>query len=479
MAGHRLRAGVAASDITTDSPDALIRDRLYAKALVLEHGSECVAIVTMDTTAIGGRLISRGALPDIGESFLPTLRARAERELGIRGERILVNASHTHPPGRMNCGDDEQVERVLDALRRARDGMADARVGSGSGGDPGIAMNRTLRLVDGRHWSLRHAYPSPPEEEIAGYGPVDHEIGILRVDRADVGPLCVLYNFACHPLFGDARGSITANFPGVASRYLESRLGPGALALFLQGAAGDIIDVSFKDWSRPRDIEPLGVALGRSTLEAARSIVTGAASIACRARTLELPRRTDVPSRVASLRREQAELLASLRYTSLDFSSFLPLYNRYGAPGAGGPQDGDMDALNRRNLAKYVRNLRAMERLARIEDDIATLLKHEAINAESGSPTQSAELLGIRIGDCAIVSSPAELCAEVGLNLKCLSPFPRTLVAGYSNGYLHYGPAAADYDKGGYEVTECLLAPEWQRMYEEAARETLEELRDR
>ncbi|MBN1674898.1 MAG: hypothetical protein JXR37_27890 [Kiritimatiellae bacterium] len=46
---------------------------------------------------------------------------------------------------------------------------------------------------------------------------------------------------------------------------------------------------------------------------------------------------------------------------------------------------------------------------------------------------------------------------------------PHTFVGAFSNGYLHYGPPADHYDRGGYEVTECLLAPDWQRIFERTA----------
>ncbi|HOQ29364.1 MAG TPA: hypothetical protein PLH36_11560, partial [Armatimonadota bacterium] len=130
----------------------------------------------------------------------------------------------------------------------------------------------------------------------------------------------------------------------------------------------------------------------------------------------------------------------------------------------------------RRNIAKYLKNIEAMEKLAQIQDDLATLRKHQAINQEAGSPTIPAEVLGIRIGECVLVSSPAEVLTEVGLNIKRASPYKRTFLAAFSNGYMHYGPPASDYDKGGYEVTECLLAPEWQRVFEDAARRVIARL---
>ena len=126
-----LRAGVAKSDITTDAPVAMIRDPLYAKALVLDDGRTHAAMIAMDTTTIGGRAISARMLDDVSEEFLPVLRGRIERELGIPGHGVLVNASHTHPPGRLLCDDREQVERTFDAVRRACQNMVPVKVGAG------------------------------------------------------------------------------------------------------------------------------------------------------------------------------------------------------------------------------------------------------------------------------------------------------------------------------------------------------------
>jgi len=125
---------------------------------------------------------------------------------------------------------------------------------------------------------------------------------------------------------------------------------------------------------------------------------------------------------------------------------------------------------------KYLRNIRAMERLALIQDDIATLKKHQTTNEESGEPTIAAEIQGIRIGDCVLLAAPLEVLTEVSLRVKKASPHDRTFVAAFSNGYLHYGPPADDYDKGGYEVTECLLGPGWQEIFETTADQILRAL---
>ncbi|MFA6569588.1 MAG: hypothetical protein WCS96_15355 [Victivallales bacterium] len=521
-----LLAGVAKSDITTSEKGVKTKNPLYAKALVLDDGKTKVVIIAMDVTAIGGRKISQGMLPDVGEEFLPNLRNRIQQELKIPGCNVLVNASHTHPPGRMLCNDDEQVDRTFDAVRRAMENMTEAKLGAGVGHEDWITINRNLRLKNGKQWAIRHTNPCPPDEEVASVGPIDAEIGVIRIDRMVGSPLAVIYNFACHPLFGDSQGRITANFPGVASRVIEENLGGGVMALFLQGAAGDICDVFFKDFNSPRNVEQIGTTLGLSTLKAFREIETKDAELNVISETIRLPRRTDIPERIKALKAEQDKLLESLRSTSLNFKSFLPLYIQYGltnsiernrnskikegghfcppnrglenprsveelthghdyetsskpeyplnysyrymqAEKMGSDEFTAMDSLNRKNLGKYLNNINAMEKLTRIQDDIATLEKHQEINSDSGEDTIEAEVQGIKIGDCVLITAPFEALVEIGLNVKKASPYKHTFMAAYSNGYMHYGAPAADYDKGGYEVTECMLAPEWQGIYEQ------------
>jgi hypothetical protein len=320
---------------------------------------------------------------------------------------------------------------------------------------------------------------------------MDPEIGVLRIDRLDGQPLAVVYNFACHPYITVPRGGVTADFPGFASTVIEENLGDGAMALFLQGAGGDITSILYKDPSRPRDSEPLGMMLGLSTLNAVRAIETKDATLSIISETLDLPRKADFDERIAELEAEQLDLLRGLRGTSLNFKMFLPLYLKYEldpehpsyysyrylqSEMLGTDELSGLDAWNRGHIDKYLRNIQAMEKLARNQDKIATLERHKAINAAAGEPTIMTEILGIKIGDFVLVSSPAEVLVEVGLNVKNASPFEYTYMAAYSNGYIHYGPPASEYPKGGYEVTECLLAPEWQALYETKAQEVITRL---
>lgn len=484
LSPSQLRAGVAKSEITTDDERVRVNDPLYAKALVLDDGSTTVVIITMDAVAIGG-------ICDISDDFLPALRGRIAHELNISGANVLVNASHTHPPGRLLCDYDDQIARTFDAVKRAAANMTAVKVGSGVGYEDRFIVNRTLIMKDGRHWTVRHAHPCPPDDEVEGVGPIDPDIGILRIDRVDGRPLAVVYNYACHPYLGVPRGGVTADFPGFASKVIEENWGEGVMALFLQGAGGDISETLYKDVNRPRDAEPRGTMLGLSTLQALRDIDVNDATLDVASEIIQLPRRTDIPERIDALLAEQEELLRSLRATSLNFKAFLPLYIKHSlypeypsddsfryiqSEKIGANEFAEIDAHNRRNIDKYLKNIYAMEKLARIQGNIATLQRHQKINDDAGEPTAEAEVQGIRIGDCVLITAPLEALVEVGLNVKKASPYAHTFMAAFSNGYYHYGPPVANYDKGGYEVTECLLAPEWQQLYEETALKVIRRL---
>lgn len=111
--------------------------------------------------------------------------------------------------------------------------------------------------------------------------------------------------------------------------------------------------------------------------------------------------------------------------------------------------------------------MRAMDKLAQIQENKAFLRTKQSEIDKIDKSTISIEIEGIRIGDFVLVTFPGEPFARVGLNIKEESPYENTLMAGFSNGYLHYAPTAESYKEWGYEVMNCILAPEWQAVYEQ------------
>jgi len=460
-----------------------IDDPLFLKALVIDDGCRKYAFITMDVTAIGCRTITQDILGDSADDFMPRLRGCLLECHGITADCVTVCASHTHPPGRLLCSDVEQIQKGVSAVTQAIENLVPVKVGAGSAQQDRLTFNRTLMMKDGTDYTIRGCNPHPADEDVEALRPIDPEVGVLRIDRLDGTPLAVVYNFASHLLVGTPYSKITADFPGVTSDYLEKTLGHGAMAFFTQGAGGDISEIAQLDRDHPRWGHEFGVILGESVLEAFGKASPAEGNLKIVSETISFPLRTDIPEVVASLRREQAGLMASLRYTNLNFKTFLPLYLKYSlnpdfplhsayrylhAEQSGNVGYGALANRNKLAIAKYLSSLKAMEKMARNEEKIATLLRQQEVIDELGTKEICAEIQGIKIGECVFITAPMEVLAETGLKLKKSSPFENTFLASISNGYLHYAPPSAYYPRGGYEATECLLAPEWQFLFEES-----------
>ena len=486
-----LLAGVAKVEITaglavqTDDPlyervaADTRNDPLYAKALVLQQGDTRVALVTVDAVAVA-------EIGTIDSGYLDRVRARLADEVGVAAENVLVNASHCHG---VVC--DDVDAKTVAAVRSAAATLVPVKAGAGRGLEDRIMENRRLKMRDGSEADVRRAYALPPDEEVEGVGPVDPEIGILRLDTLDGETLAVLFNFACHPIQGVPSGGNTADISGFAAQVIEEHT--GCTAFFLQGCGADINPVLYKDTDNPPDAEPLGTLLGLSTLRALKGIKSaGEARLACVRRRLNLPR-ADLAPAIDALRAEQERLLQALQGTSLNFKEFVPLLVKHSLGGAypayaahrylheekmGCGHLKKLDADNRAALEAYIANIHVMEALTRVKANLGLLEKHHRKNQAAPGPTVEAEVLGLRVGDFVLLTFPGELPVEIGLGIKARSPHACTFVAGVTNGYLYYTPTVEQMENrgGAQEDSDCLLAAEWQALFESEAADVLQVL---
>jgi hypothetical protein len=166
-----------------------------------------------------------------------------------------------------------------------------------------------------------------------------------------------------------------------------------------------------------------------------------------------LPRATDYEQRIRAIQAEQARLLASLKGTSLNLKTFLPLFiqhkvsdefpsyysYRYLHEKAAGREElRKLDAGNRANLEQYIR-ISTPWSSSRASDEPRSSPQAAAQNAAAGSKTIDAEVLGVRSATlCSSLFRRAE--REIGLGIKKRAPAPFTFIAGYTNGYIYYTP---------------------------------------
>ena len=83
----QLLAGAAKVDITDERGP--VNDRLYARALVLKSGDTVALLVTVDA-------VSFGEIGYIKNDYLPNVRTKLQKELGIPPGNTIFNASHCH-----------------------------------------------------------------------------------------------------------------------------------------------------------------------------------------------------------------------------------------------------------------------------------------------------------------------------------------------------------------------------------------------
>ena len=475
---HALEAGTAVVDVTDRTIP--VHDTLHAKALILKEGDRTVVLLTIDAVALG-------ELGRIKSDFLPQLRARLAKELGLAPENLLVNASHCHGVLRPDF-----PELCLQAIKSAHAQLVPVRAGVGSAQENGISENRRLHMRDGSEVDMRRTYSLPNDQAIASVGAIDSQIGLLRLDRLDGRNFALIYNFACHPIMNAPSGGNSADFPGVASAIIEEQL--GGTAFFIQGCCGDINPVHYKHVTQPANATPLGNQLAVSVLRAARKLTTQPDSpLRFVHQNMLLPRSADLTARIAKVEAERLRLTLSLRANNLNFKSFLPLLLQqklnpdYPSQSAqsylhersvGKDSLAKLDADNRVAVETYLGNLAIMEQITRLNTNLGLLKMHLAHNQKAKDQPLDVELTALRVGDFRLVTFPGELTSEIGMNIKKAAGQPGTFVAGYTNGYIYYAPTAKQRLNTGYaqEDCDCLVAPEWQKAFESQALDMLKGL---
>lgn len=247
-----------------------VHDPLWVRALYLDDGDTRVLLVSADLCVIS---------PSLREAVLE----RAPKE--VPRENILLTATHTMSgPGgmvrplvfRIFTGRympelvDSMAEKFAEAMRAACDSRKRATVGYGISNQEKLSQNTMIAS-----------------------GPVDSQLGVLRVNDSDGKALAVVGSFGVRcgaaVVPGPDMLTLSADFPGYFCARVEELADPGCVALFLQGACGDTA------WSNARGVpgwaqaESAGKSLAERAFEIAQKIKSGDVPIEAAQATPELP----------------------------------------------------------------------------------------------------------------------------------------------------------------------------------------------
>lgn len=425
-----LLAGAAARSIVPPFPARMggfadrkdsfkgVHDEIFARALVLDNGTAALVLIGSDLT-------------DVDADMTKQIREKIQAATGIPPAHVLVSCAHNHSapslwePGRLKQADPKLkeffVQQFSDAAIEAFKNRAPARAGFRAGELKGATRNRQQ-----------------------GNDLIDPQVGVLRVEARDSRKtIATLFNFTGHPvIIGSNNLLLSGEYPGAASRAVENLL--GGVAIFTQGAAGDITVQRSGD---PFDeIERIGRTL-------AGEVVKTAGFVECRD---ELPL-AGVSKMLSFSPREIPSVEDAQRALDDAKKQFDAAEKNKGNP-------------------DFRRQLEQQVRLQSVNLRVAKGRKEGTLKLPDAVP---AEVQVLQVGDLILVAIPGEIFVEYALEMRARARQAvdkHMVLAGYSNGYIGYIITPRAARTGGYEASVARVGSEAGRSLTETAMDLLSTL---
>ena len=409
------RVGACAIDITPQKFPVIVNamftersadrahDPLHARCLVLDDGASRLAIAVVDTCMLPRELLDHA-------------KELARQSTGIRPDRMLISATHTHSaPSAMTClgsrADPDYAQflpgRIAEGIAQAAQNLAPARIG--------WTVVDDFEHTHNRRWIFRsdkigtdpfgdrtvraNMHPGHQNPDAIGpSGPVDPALTIVSVQSTAGRPIALLANYSMH-YYGSPL--LSADYYGRFADKIGKMIGadsgdPPFVGIMSQGTSGDLM---WMDYGKPRQ----EIGYDAYAEEIARIAAEACKSIAYRP--------------WAPLMMREAKLTLSFRLADerrLDWARKI------------------VAGLNGR-LPQSLPEIYAQEQLF-IQD----------------RPSAELKLQALRIGDLGITAIPNEVFAITGLKIKAQSPLQPTFNVELANGAEGYIPPPEQHQLGGY-----------------------------
>lgn len=418
------RAGAAISSITPkigtsinggmqDRTTLHVHDDTHARSLVLDDGLTKLAIVTLDLCMAYRETIDKAKL-------------RAHEFTAIPVENMLVSATHTHSAGTA-CSvfqsDPDPAyltfleERAADAIIRAHNNLEPAKIGWGTGQEPGQVFNRRWKMKPGADLTnpfggedqvrMNPGIGNPDLLEPAG--PTDPELPVVAVQSIDGKPIALMANYSLHYVGGTGNGEISADYFGMFADKVKQMIGadhqsPSFVAMMSNGSSGDINNIDFGGEAP-------------APMPAYAKMETVANTLAAEAFKV---------------------------YQHIQFKDWVPLAVVQKEINLGVRKPG-AEELER--AEKIMSEAKGPHMVSREE-----IYARETVLMNDYPDSKSILLQAMQLGDLAITAIPCEVFVEIGLEIKEKSPFRQTFSVSLANGYHGYLPTPEHHALGGYET---------------------------
>ena len=426
------RAGAFAIDITPLELPVLVNgnmnavladkvnDRLHARCLVLDDGTNQVAIVIVDSCMIP-------------RSLLDEAKDMASKATGIPTSHMLISATHTHSaPSSYGClGTDADAKyirflppQIAKGIVQAQKNLAPARIGWGMGRDeknvanrhwvmkPGIAPTNRFGGTKDDTVMMHPGHNNP--NAIRAAGPVDPDVPVVSLQTPDGKPIAVLSAYSLHYVGAKA---LSADYFAVFCDKIAGKIGvppetdksgPPFMAALANATSGDtwLMDYTQKE-RRKYDLEGVAEDVSSAAFEA---------------------------------------------YQKITYFDWVPLVMEEKLLSVGVRMPSSEEVTAAREMVKTIEEGKPKT--------LEQIYARETLLLNDLPPTRELKLQAIRIGDLAIGTIPNEVYGSTGLNIKKDSPIKTTFVIELANGCEGYLPPPDLLKLGGYTTwrarTSCL-----------------------
>ena len=215
-----------------------IKDKIYAKAVVIEKDGTTIAMVTVD---------SCGLTDDI----LDIARARIVELTGIDAKNITISATHTHTslPGGIDIEEFNEIDTlylkvlplmIADTVACAYQRLDDATIKFTSTTIEDTIFVRNYLLKNG----VVRTNPGVKNPDIVeAFGEPYKDLPILFVQDKNGKNVGLIFSLANHQDSVDGT-EVSADWAGVVAKKLKEKFGNDFISIFLIGTAGNINQVN-------------------------------------------------------------------------------------------------------------------------------------------------------------------------------------------------------------------------------------------
>jgi neutral ceramidase len=228
----QLMAGTSKINITpkTDQP---VHDSVFARSLVLELNGQRLAFVSLDLPIFTSERVEQVCMQRYNIT------------------RVILSSSHDHSApmvdNKINVSQSSPFqpfyeEQIIKVVGEALTQLFPAKIAAGKSTFPQLGFNRLLVREDGHareSWVADEHYRSENPERIP-FGPVDPEVGVLKITDLKDNLRILIANYAMHADVVCFNYAISADYPGVACRKVEAAFGNKVACLFINGGGGNV-----------------------------------------------------------------------------------------------------------------------------------------------------------------------------------------------------------------------------------------------